>query len=261
MSTVLAVKDLSITFGSFKAVDRVSLSVDRHQIVSVIGPNGAGKTTFFNVLSGAYKPTSGQVKLGGEDVTRMPPHRLARLGLSRTFQNLQIFFRMSALENVMVGNYVHERTSLLAQFLQLPSVRRENHEACARAEEQLEFVGLLSKRDHVAGGLSYGALKRLEIARALASRPKVLLLDEPAAGCNAVETAELDEIIIKIAKSGVSVLLVEHDMKLVMKISDEILVLDRGRVLAHGSPSVVRQDPNVIQAYLGAELKAEAERA
>lgn len=261
MSALLAAEDLSVTFGSFKAVDRVSLAVNAFQIVSIIGPNGAGKTTFFNLLSGAYKPSSGKVVLGGEDVTRLSPNRLASKGLSRTFQNLQIFSKMSVIENVMVGRHAHERTSLCAQFLKLPSVRRENEQSRVRAQEHLDFVGLLQKRDQTASALSYGALKRLEIARALASQPKVLLLDEPAAGCNAVETAELDEIIVKIARSGISVLLVEHDMKLVMKISDEILVLDRGRVLAHGSPSTVRQDPNVIHAYLGTNSEEEAKRA
>lgn len=261
MTPLLAARDLAVTFGSFKAVDGVSLNLNQRQIVSIIGPNGAGKTTFFNLLSGAYRPSAGQVVLDGEEVTGLQPNRLARRGLSRTFQNLQIFFRMSVVENVMVGHHVHERTSLLAQFFKLPSVKRENEEARGRAEEHLEFVGLLKKRDQTASSLSYGALKRLEIARALASRPKVLLLDEPAAGCNAVETAELDEIIVKIARSGIGVLLVEHDMKLVMKISDEILVLDRGRALAHGTPSAIREDPKVIKAYLGNSTVEEARRA
>jgi branched-chain amino acid transport system ATP-binding protein len=183
----------------------------------------------------------------------MESHRLARLGLSRTFQNLQVFFRLTALENVMVGRHLHEPKGLLAHALRLPSVRRANRDCAEKARELLKFVGLGQDAERIAGGLPYGALKRLEIARALASEPKLLLLDEPAAGCNAVETEEIDRLIQEIARQNVTVALVEHDMKLVMKISDRILVLDRGRKLAEGTAAEVRANPDVIRAYLGSQ--------
>lgn len=258
---LLETDNLSIAFGGIKAVDSVSLSVEPGKIHSIIGPNGAGKTTLFNLISGLYQPSSGRVKLGGEDVTGLPPEQLARRGLSRSFQNLQIFFRMSALDNVMVGRHRHEKTSMLGHLFSLPSVRAENARSRAASLTLLDRVGLADLANKEAGSLSYGALKRLEIARALATEPRILLLDEPAAGCNAIETEEIDRVIQDVAKSGIAVLLVEHDMRLVMRISDTVLVLERGKALVSGTPDAVRNDPRVITAYLGTFGTEEANRA
>lgn len=260
MSAVIAAEDLAVHFGGVVAVDGVSLAVEPGRILSIIGPNGAGKTTLFNLLSGVYRPTRGRVLLQGEDVTALSPDKLSRAGLSRTFQNLQVFFRMTALENVMVGRHQHERTSIVSHFLALPSVRRENARSRDEARRLLTEVGLSQWENARASSMPYGALKRLEIARALAAQPKVLMLDEPAAGCNAVETAEIDEVIVKVAAAGVAVLLVEHDMNLVMKISDRILVLESGRYLIEGDPRTVRNDPRVMQAYLGVQEGQEANK-
>jgi branched-chain amino acid transport system ATP-binding protein len=249
--SVLAVEDIGISFGGVTALDGVSFTVRPGEIFAVIGPNGAGKTTLFNVVSGLYPPKRGRVRIEDENVTGLPPHRLAARGLSRTFQNLQIFFRMSAAENVMVGRHLHERRNVLAHLFSLPGVRRQNRRTRDTAHALLRTVGLAGVADRPAGTLPYGALKRLEIARALATEPKVLLLDEPAAGCNAVETAEIDVVIQKIAADGISIVLVEHDMRLVMKISHRIHVLDQGRTLAQGTAAEVRGDPAVIAAYLG----------
>jgi branched-chain amino acid transport system ATP-binding protein len=249
--SVLAVEDLGIAFGGVKAVDGVAFAVSGGEVLSIIGPNGAGKTTLFNLVSGIYRASRGRVALLGDDVTGATPEALAARGLSRTFQNLQIFARMSAVENVMVGRHLREHTGILADLLGLPSVTRQNRATRAAAIDRLEAVGLVADADRPAGALPYGALKRLEIARALASEPKVLLLDEPAAGCNAVETQEIERLVRRMADTGVAVVLVEHDMKLVMRISDRVLVLDRGRPLAEGPPQVVRENPAVIEAYLG----------
>ena len=258
MSVVLEADGLGISFGGVKAVDGVSFRAEAGRILAIIGPNGAGKTTLFNMVSGVYLPKAGTVRLGGEDVTGMEPQVLAARGLSRSFQNLQIFFRMTAAENVMVGRHRHEARGVLAHLLSLPSVARQNRATRAKALELLDVVGLRAQADIPAGSLPYGALKRLEIARALATEPKVLLLDEPAAGCNPVETEELDRVIQQIAQSGVAVVLVEHDMKLVMKISSRILVLDHGRPLTEGTPAEVRAHPDVIRAYLGGHGAREA---
>jgi branched-chain amino acid transport system ATP-binding protein len=256
--SVLAVEDLGIAFGGLVAIDGVSFTVNAGEIFAVIGPNGAGKTTLFNLISGIYPPRSGRITLAGEKVTSLPPQELARRGLSRTFQNLQIFFRMSAAENVMVGRHLYEKRNVLVHLLALPSVHAQNRATRAKAEQLLDFVGLSDRVDMPAIGLPYGALKRLEIARALASEPKVLLLDEPAAGCNPVETEAIDAVIKAVAAQGVAVVLVEHDMRLVMRISNRILVLDRGRTLAEGSAQDVRANPAVIAAYLGGFGEQEA---
>ena len=250
--SALAVDDVAISFGGVTAVAGVSLAVQPREIFAIIGPNGAGKTTLFNIIAGHYRPSRGRVMLGGDNVTGLAPHLLAKCGLSRTFQNLQIFFRMTAAENVMVGRHLHERRALLAHLFALPSVLRQNRTTREKAEELLAFVGLSALADQPAGTLPYGALKRLEIARALATEPKVLLLDEPAAGCNAVETQEIDAVIQKVAAFGVAVVLVEHDMKLVMRISSRIHVLDQGRTLAEGTAAQVRANPEVVKIYLGA---------
>ena len=255
--TILAAEHLSISFGGVQAVDDVSLAVEPGLVFSIIGPNGAGKTTLFNLMSGLYLPAQGRVRLAGEDVTRLVPEQLARRGLSRTFQNLQIFFRMSALDNVMVGRHRHESTGILADLLHLPVVGRQNQATRDAAAAALARVGLAAAAERPAGSLSYGGLKRLEIARALASEPKVLLLDEPAAGCNAVETSELEAIIRGIVRDGVTVVLVEHDMRLVMNVSDRIHVLANGRTLAEGTAAEVRANPAVIEAYLGIRARQE----
>jgi branched-chain amino acid transport system ATP-binding protein len=259
--SVLAAEGVSIGFGGVQALSDVSFEVEQGEIFAIIGPNGAGKTTLFNVVSGLYDAQQGRVRLKGEDVTGLPAHALARRGLSRTFQNLQIFFRMTAIENVMVGRHLHERRNVIAHLFTLPSVIRQNVATRTKAEELLNFVGIAEFADRPAGGLPYGALRRLEVARALAAEPEVLLLDEPAAGCNPVETAEIDELIQKIAATGVAVVLVEHDMKLVMKISRRIHVLDQGRSIAEGTAEQIRANPKVITAYLGRHGQQEAARA
>ena len=259
--TALEVERLSIAFGGVRAVSDVSLSVPFGLVFSIIGPNGAGKTTLLNLISGVYAPQDGYVRLGGEDVTGLAPHLLARRGLSRTFQNLQLFLRMTVLENVMVGRHRHESTGTLSDLLHLPSVGRQNRRTREAAQSVLGRVGLAAHADRSAGSLAFGDLRRLEIARALASEPKVLLLDEPAAGCNPVETEQLDGMIRSIVKDGVTVVLVEHDMRLVMNISDRIHVLANGKTLAEGTAAEVRSNAAVVEAYLGVHGSREAARA
>jgi branched-chain amino acid transport system ATP-binding protein len=258
---ILEADRLSITFGGVRAIDGVSISIASGQVFSIIGPNGSGKTTLLNLISGIYTPQDGSIKLAGEIVTGLAPDQLARRGLSRTFQNLQIFSRMTVLENVMVGRHRHERTGILADMLHWPSVARQNEATRQAAGVALARVGLADAAERPAGSLDYGALKRLEIARALASEPKVLLLDEPAAGCNPVETQEIDRVIRSIVKQGITVVLVEHDMRLVMNISDRVHVLARGKTLAEGTPQQVRSNVEVIEAYLGVHGSQEAAHA
>ena len=253
---LLSIEGLGISFGGLKAVNDVSFGVKPGEIVSVIGPNGAGKTTLFNMISGVYQPGAGKVVLNGEEVTAMSPHLLARRGMCRTFQNLQVFQSMTVLENTIAGYHLQESGHVLSDLLNLPAARRRARLAEEGARALLRRVGLERAAEREAGSLSYGSLKRLEIARAMALRPKVLLLDEPAAGCNAVETEEIDHLIAEIAASGVAILLVEHDMKMVMRISNHIVVLDHGEKIAEGDPASVSRNPAVIAAYLGAENAA-----
>ena len=255
---MLVAERLSVAFGGVRAIDDVSLAVAPGLVFSIIGPNGAGKTTLFNVISGLYRPERGRVRLAGEDVTALAPEGLARRGLSRTFQNLQIFFRMSVIENVMVGRHRHETTGMFADLFHLPAVRRQNRMTREAAAAALERVGLAAATERPAGSLSFGDLKRLELARALASEPKLLLLDEPAAGCNAVETEGIATVIRRLSRDGITVVLVEHDMRLVMNVSDRIHVLANGRTLAEGAADEVRTNPAVIAAYLGMRGAQEA---
>jgi branched-chain amino acid transport system ATP-binding protein len=252
--TLLEVRDVGISFGGVVALSGVSFEAERGKIFAVIGPNGAGKTTLFNIISGSYRADSGRVSLGGEEITHLLPHLRAERGLQRTFQNLQIFEEMTALENVVVGNHLRQRTGFPAALLGLPSVKRETRAAEGRARELLAMLGLSDVGDARAGDLAYGQQKRLEIARALAADPLLLLLDEPAAGLNPAETAALGEIIVGIRDSGVGILLVEHDMRLVMDVSDELMVLNFGCPIARGTPDSVAKDEAVIEAYLGTEV-------
>lgn len=249
---MLTIQNLSKSFGGVKAVQDVSFSIREGSIHSVIGPNGAGKTTLFNLITGVYTPTSGKILLRNENVAGLTPDALARRGMSRTFQNLQVCMNMAAIDNVMVGAHLSLNQNMFAGMLRLPSVRKADARCREEAARLMEFVGVGQYVDADAAEMSYGALKRLEIARALAARPKVLLLDEPAAGLNHTETGEIETLIRKVAQSGVTVVLVEHDMKLVMNLSDHILVLDYGKTLAEGTAAEVRANPDVVAAYLGA---------
>ncbi|HEX8738866.1 MAG TPA: ABC transporter ATP-binding protein [Casimicrobiaceae bacterium] len=244
-------------FGGVRAVDDVSFAVDSGTVFSIIGPNGAGKTTLLNVLSGIYAPDSGRIFVGGRDLTAAPAHEFAAAGVGRTFQNLQVFFNMTVLENVMTGRHLHEYGGLVAALLHTPRLIRTERETRRRSLALLRLVGLEDRALAPADALPYGALKRLEIARALAGEPRVLLLDEPAAGLNPAEALELDRLIRRIAAAGTTIVLVEHNMQLVMGVSDRILVLDYGRALCEGTAAEVRADPQVIEAYLGAADAAE----
>ncbi|SFR72954.1 amino acid/amide ABC transporter ATP-binding protein 1, HAAT family [Marinobacter daqiaonensis] len=248
---MIDVKGLDKVFGGVHAIEGLEFSVDQGQVYSVIGPNGAGKTTLFNLITGFYTPTRGEITLNGESVVGMDPNRLAERGMCRTFQQMQICMNMTALENVMLGRHLKIRSGLLSSMFRLPALYREERACRERSKELMEFVGCGNYINTDASAMSYGALKRLEIARALAADPKILLLDEPAAGLNATETAELEELIRKVADEGVTVMLVEHDMKLVMGISDRLLVINYGRKLAEGTPEEIRNNPDVIAAYLG----------
>ncbi len=250
--SLLRAEDLSKSFGGVDAISELSFSIKAGIIYSVIGPNGAGKTTLFNLITGLYIPTKGKIFLNGEDIVGKPPFALASRGMSRTFQNLQICMNMTAIENVMVGRHLHLNRNFLAAMLRLPGVVRGDRACQEKAAELMQFAGIGAYLNANADAMPYGALKRLEIARALAAEPRILLLDEPAAGLNAKETAEIDALIQKIAETGITVVLVEHDMKLVMHISDYILVLDFGKKLAEGTPDEIRTNLEVIAAYLGA---------
>jgi len=250
--SMLQVKDLSIHFGGVKAVQNVTFNIDAGIVYAVIGPNGAGKTTLFNLITGVYKPTTGEITLDGEGIHGKSPNELATRGVARTFQNLQICMNMSAVENVMVGAHLRLDRNLVKAALRLPGLKKRDAELREEASELMNFVGLGQYVEARADAMSYGALKRLEIARALAMKPRLIFLDEPAAGLNPKETIEVDHLVRKIADSGVTVVLVEHDMKMVMNLSDRILVLNYGKKLAEGTGEEIRTNPDVIAAYLGA---------
>ncbi len=253
MSYLLEVSGLEKAYGGVKAVNGVSFRVKEQTIFSVIGPNGAGKTTLFNLLTGIERPDSGSILFHEDQLVGLPPFKVALKGISRTFQNLQIFFNMSVVENVMVGCHRLGNASMLSAIFRLPSMLREERLIRHKALKALEFCGMSQMRDKPADSLPYGQLKKLEIARALASEPHLVLLDEPAAGLNDTETVELSELIKKLVENGITVLLVEHNMGLVMDISDEVLVLNYGELLAMGTPSAIQKDPKVVAAYLGEE--------
>ena len=252
---LLEVRELGKAFGGVAAIADLSFAVPEGSIYAVIGPNGAGKTTLFNMLSGVYVPSDGAIEFDGTSLAGLEPHQVATRGISRTFQNLQIFFNMSVLENVMVGCHQRARSGLYRAALRLPGVVREEQQIRAWAIEALEFCGLAHLAERPADALPYGELKRVEIARALAADPRLLLMDEPAAGLNDTETAELRELIRRIGARGVTVLLVEHNMGLVMQVSDTVLVLDYGSKLAEGTTTQIQNDPRVIAAYLGGEVQ------
>ena len=254
---MLRVDGLYKSFGGVHAIQDVTFEVPKGVVYSVIGPNGAGKTTLFNLVTGVYTPSAGSVKFEGAEISGVAPDELARRGMSRTFQNLQVCMNLSALDNVMIGGHLKLNSSMLAAMLRWPGLSSADKKARTRAAELLAFVGCERYINSEASQMPYGALKRLEIARALAADSKILLLDEPAAGLNHTETHEIEDLIAKLAKSGLTVVLVEHDMKLVMNVSDRILVLDYGKRLAEGSPAEIQANPDVIAAYLGGAIEGE----
>jgi branched-chain amino acid transport system ATP-binding protein len=255
---VLVVDDVTLRFGGLVALYHVSFEIREGEILGLIGPNGAGKTTCFNVTTGVYQPTSGEVRFKGRRLTGMKRHKITQLGIARTFQNIRLFRTMTALENVLVGTDAQHKSGLASALFRLPRHRSEESQGHDRAMELLAFMGLRGKADELAVNLSYGDQRRLEIARAMATEPKLLCLDEPAAGFNPAEKKKLMELIRRVRDQGYTVLLIEHDMRLVMGVTDRIVVLEFGQKIAEGTPAEIRDNPAVIAAYLGVEEDEDA---